>query len=359
MKLQKKKIGLFWLASSGLFLTQITIFSPIYLSFIIAFVLMLFYGRRISKLSLVIYFLSFTFCFTLLNSHFSRVLNLAIPFLSCILVYFYLNRSVITLKNINLVIFFPLVLLIFDGVWRFLHPDLTLDVVKLEENGILFQMYKSNSIMYMDSNAVGLQSLFLFSSILYFNARFQKSRFFYCALFLAFVSVCLSLSRSSIICMFLAVVLYFFSIYRRLFVCLFPVLLMIGFYVSYILFDFFLDDLSFQSKFKILHLFFAYIQDSSFYDLIFGSGVGNGENVLGIGAHNFIVILFVELGFFLGFLYSMFILYLFFELRYNSFVLMLPFLIASNSAGTLALPYFFSFVAFAIMIEKKQAYIVE
>ncbi|EFN6891786.1 O48 family O-antigen polymerase, partial [Escherichia coli] len=158
-------------------------------------------------ISLIISLLS-TFLF--INSHFSLVINLCMVLLSPMLVDFYYKGRSITKRNLLNVFLFYSFVFILDGFWRIQHPYLA-NVDKLEELGIGFQIYKVNSLMYADSNFVGLEAVFILSCFLYFFRDIKivgllRVRYFlvFCALF---VGVVLTFSRAAIIAMILLFVL--------------------------------------------------------------------------------------------------------------------------------------------------------
>ncbi|HEI3836450.1 TPA: O48 family O-antigen polymerase, partial [Escherichia coli] len=264
-------IGLLWLISCGLYITQITAISPVYFIFILSMILVFLTNVSCRKwdvsfftlISLIISLLS-TFLF--INSHFSLVINLCMVLLSPMLVDFYYKGRSITKRNLLNVFLFYSFVFILDGFWRIQHPYLA-NVDKLEELGIGFQIYKVNSLMYADSNFVGLEAVFILSCFLYFFRDIKivgllRVRYFlvFCALF---VGVVLTFSRAAIIAMILLFVLSVLMKNKRIKAfsyMLMPVLLIV---LSWFVFKKFTDDISFESKFDLIRYSLEYIKNNN------------------------------------------------------------------------------------------------
>jgi hypothetical protein len=74
---------------------------------------------------------------------------------------------------------------------------------------------------------------------------------------------------------------------------------------------------------------------------------------LDVGAHNLFVSLIVETGVLGMILFLTYLLYFFLKISYGRTLLILPFMVVSMSLSTLAIPYFFSFLALAMLVVKK------
>ncbi|HFI5864824.1 TPA: O48 family O-antigen polymerase [Escherichia coli] len=354
-------IGLLWLISCGLYITQITAISPVYFIFILSMILVFLTNVSCRKwdvsfftlISLIISLLS-TFLF--INSHFSLVINLCMVLLSPMLVDFYYKGRSITKRNLLNVFLFYSFVFILDGFWRIQHPYLA-NVDKLEELGIGFQIYKVNSLMYADSNFVGLEAVFILSCFLYFFRDIKivgllRVRYFlvFCALF---VGVVLTFSRAAIIAMILLFVLSVLMKNKRIKAfsyMLMPVLLIV---LSWFVFKKFTDDISFESKFDLIRYSLEYIKNNNVEVILLGVGLGNAVDVIGMGAHNLFLTFLIETGMIGLFLFLVLLCIMCIYLKEDAIVIVLPFLIVSMSLGTTAIPYFFTFTWLCILFKRK------
>lgn len=347
--------GTLWLFFSGLYLTKIMPVSPVQLVYLVVFFLMFllflhkerFLVGHISLFPLAgcVYFLTL-----FVSSPPAAVLNILITFSSPLLVYCYFYDRVISVKIFNKYFLFYSVIFIFDGVWRFLHPA-EMDLERLAELGISFQIYKLNTFMYMDSNFVGLQAVCTFSFMCWFIFNGVKLNKF--IPILLFMSVLLSLSRAAILAMFIVIALTF--IFKRKIPILFLNLFLLAFSIciGFIVFYFFSNDVSFLSKFHIVEVAGKYFSRADFITLIFGVGIGNAKDVLGMGAHNLFVGFIVETGI-VGFsLLFTLLVYWFCILKRSWFILVFPTVLTAMSLGTSALPYFFTMITIAILIKRN------
>ncbi|EFD0841140.1 hypothetical protein FE575_15045, partial [Escherichia coli] len=98
-----------------------------------------------------------------------------------------------------------------------------------------------------------------------------------------------------------------------------------------------------------------YIKDSdSDIDMILlGVGLGNAVEVIGMGAHNLFLTFLIETGVIGLLLFLVLLCIMWFYLKEDAIIIMLPFLIASMSLGTTAIPYFFTFTWLCILYKRK------
>lgn len=351
----------FWLFSSGLYLINVLPISPVYLCFIIVCSLLLIslvthkineiHYITIGFLFLSIYIISYQSFLTTP----AQTINVFMTFFSPVIVYFLFDEfdEFDSFSLLNKLCVFYFILFIIDGVWRLYHPGLVDNIERLEELGVGLHIYKINSLMYIDSNFVGVHSVFIFSLYLW-NVIQNSQKLSLWILALAGLAVFLTFSRSAEIGVILA--LYFFIClkYKRIgkisYILAIPVAIMCSYYIA----EYYKDDISFNSKFRIISLAYEYLWSADLSDIILGVGSGNTESVLNIGAHNFFVAVIIELGV-LGF--AVLMLYLLFftmKLGLSSLVLILPFITSNMAAGSLAMPYFFTLLAFCSLIYKKE-----
>lgn len=182
-----------------------------------------------------------------------------------------------------------------ESAWRLSHPDFERieDATQngADEDDILFYAYKFNSLMYLDSNFVGLQLVILFAML--FALRREDIRVPLYWKIWNFVLIVLTVSRASVITavavMFLVVLSRARGIVRMILVAAIAAAAIGMFLVIR-------NDPSFLSKFDILSRFVIYLRGADLTSLMMGVGVSRSLDVLGIGGHNFVVVYITELG---------------------------------------------------------------
>ena len=115
-------------------------------------------------------------------------------------------------------------------------------------------------------------------------------------------------------------------------------------------------DESFSTKFSLAENVANYLQEADALSLLIGVGAGLGDTVLARGAHNIIFVYLVEFGIVGLLLVSAFWMLILIETRFKAGLVMFPFLLASMSATTVAIPYLyvvFSLI-YAIELIKKR-----
>ncbi|WP_046874077.1 hypothetical protein [Vibrio diabolicus] len=358
------KLGTLWLFFSGFYLTQLTPISPVYIAFffftgLIAMnallnkVIYLNVGVLIT-IPMVVY-LTFGF----LNAEFNIVTNFIISLLSAFITYNLFNKKYMNSRLVLLSFFLYAVLFNFDGVWRLLNPELD-NLDKLVSLGVGFQIYKYNSVMYSDSNFVGLQNAFILTSFIYLiknNDVFTTGRnkiISNIIVLLMLVSLCLTFSRSAILGFFIFLVFLFFrgkKLLKFAFILFLPLLFLA---VAIEFNHFFSNDISFRSKFIIFDLTYNHLMSTSLYNVFFGVGLGNAVNYIGMGAHSLALTLLIELGILGLFFFSVYIFYLALVFKYDFNIVVLPFVIISFSLGSTAIPYFFVVTIFLVLVRRNK-----
>jgi hypothetical protein len=241
-----------------------------------------------------------------------------------------------------------------EGAWRLTHPDLSFleDASQHRDDveDIAFYAYKFNSLMYIDSNFVGLQLAVLFAFLMALTRKgVHVPRTWYVYTFLLTIG---TLSRASIFaCLFLVGI----EGYRRLakgpafkFVVAFAMgCAAVGaFYLVQ-------NDESFATKFDILRRFVHYVGSANLSDLLFGVGVGHAVHMLGIGAHNLVVTYVVEIGLVLT------VVVLIYWLRFAVAVPVVGYLVAAwlvngFSLTTFAIPYMYASAAILMLLHRLE-----
>lgn len=183
---------------------------------------------------------------------------------------------------------FSIVLLLFEAVSRIGHP--VVKAMQAENNA--FYKYKYNSIMYQDSNYVGIFIIVLFFFALYLdnkqNVVMKKERIVLLCLCIA------TFSRSAII----VILLFGFWLDRSIskskkIIILFGAIIAGAYFIS----DYILNDGSFLSKFSIIESAWTfYTRKASLAMQLFGYGLGHSADNIGIGSHNLFVAFIMETG---------------------------------------------------------------
>lgn len=347
---------------SGIYLTRLMPISPVYFAFVISFVFFLLYLllniKSVRILNKSIYPAFIWFSYLLVSQLFlSPDVHTVISALMSVL-YFILTIVLITKLDVNHVIkivdymfWISIPLLLIESYYRITHPVFTvlaLDGTQVDVGDTGIYPFKFNSIMYQDSNFVGIYIVCLFFLAYYLYNYISKRKFYLVIMGILFVLTLLTLARGAISGLIIFFPLFVLSRKIGLGKTIF-----IFFWIA-VLFDIFFlqnveQDGSIQARFMIIERTISFIKSAPIYELIFGVGIGNSLKYLDIGSHNFFVTYIVETGF-LGLTIMMsFWLYLAYISKGNVLFVMLPFLFAGMSLAGHAVPFLYT--AFAIIIK--------
>jgi hypothetical protein len=225
------------------------------------------------------------------------------------------------------------------------------------ESGLAY-MFKYNSIMYPDSNFVGVQVCLTYFFTVYLYKENLLVHWAKNLRYVLFVLVILSTSRSAIITM-----VFYTLIFNKI---SFPfklskkqIIWLLSIVVSLVLASVFIlslikNDESFNSKFMILYLAVDFIKEIPLTSFLFGIGMGNTFSFIGIGAHNLLVTLTLETGL-IGL--TLFIVSLYFSIKKTkgkALYVVLPLLTMGFSFVSLALPFLFAFLAIIYVVENSE-----
>lgn len=250
-------------------------------------------------------------------------------------------------------IYFSIPLLIYEAYYRITNPVFFVDFAEKGQENLAFYYFKINSIMYQDSNFVGLFIVSLFFFLFYLKKNTNKKYFILITLLIILIFT--TISRASILALVLFVILYPFrqKIYKyRIFIFIFSII------STFTLFPFLLEyrtiDDSFSTKFGIFDKTIEYISNANFINLLFGVGFGNAVEVLDIGAHNFFVTYLVESGLIGLLLVIIFWTYLLHKTKYKIGIVMFPFLLNGMSVASGAIPYLYAMFAIILVLESRR-----
>lgn len=225
---------------------------------------------------------------------------------------------------------FTIVLCIIEASWRISHPI----VRNLGQN--FFYNYKYNSIMYHDSNFVGIYLISVFFLIIYLQNKagivLKKQKI------LTLVLIILTFSRSAI----LVSIAFGFLLDNSISKSFKTFAIMFGIYFAIsVLTNLIMNDGSFLSKLEIINRAIRYYHNASSVQRLFGVGLGHTIDYLHIGAHNFIVTYIIETGI-VGFCILVIMwINIFFSSKKQVYYVMIPFLFAGFSMAQHFLPYLY------------------
>lgn len=276
------------------------------------------------------------------GSNFSNIANLALgPLIhaSLLVIGSKLDKSSL-LKISNWHIGTSIALITIECIYRIANPDYDYladaALTRGQIDDIAFYAYKFNSIMYLDSNFVGLQLAVLFAFTCAINEKYQRvSPWVYTSIF---TLTALTLSRASLVTLALIYIALKFRQASKLHRITIATTSIIVFgTILYIV----AEDASFLSKFEILHLFKSFLDYASINELLFGVGAGQASKLLGIGAHNILVTYAVELGLIGSFLFLCYWSWMVYQSPAVLFLL-IAWVVNGFSLTTLAIPYLYA-----------------
>lgn len=192
-------------------------------------------------------------------------------------------------------VYFTILIAAVECAYRLTHPDFAFLEGAEERNvdidEVAFYAYKFSSLMYLDSNFVGLQLAIVLSFCL---AAKRYGVHFRPIVYLALgVLIVLTLSRASMLASCTAVAVWWFYRMSRWGKTVAVVTAVIA--VQFVFIKIHADG-SFLTKLELLNQFSNHLSTAKPAVLLFGAGVGNAALVLGMGAHNLLVTYGVELG---------------------------------------------------------------
>lgn len=288
IRLNDIKLSLFYFGS--VFYIYYFTLKPVYI--ILGFLVFFGYSYRkyiinYSYLITSLFFISFLVVVTLvMKTDVGMVLNAILSILIFPIFYYYLKnensiKSLIYFLNLCLFYFF------IEMVYRVSFPVYSIQPGVEEE---WFYPYKLNSFVFQDSNFVALHLFCL----LYVSIVLKLNKHILLFLILIF----LTFSRSAMLGGILAF-LYFLSVNTRYVSLIKPILYLsvISGFIYLISHINMITDGSFLSKIYIIDESISYMSKNfSLFQYLFGNGLAQTYDALGIGAHNIAVVLIFETG---------------------------------------------------------------
>lgn len=245
-----------------------------------------------------------------------------------------------------------IVLLIIEAAIRISHPRV---------DDLSFYRYKFNSIMYEDSNYVGIFIICLFFYSIYLS-KYKDEKYIWQKIVL-FLLCIVTVSRAAIIATLgmiitLKVFDILYNIAKRLTKKQKITIIIITSLIIIILcllgVDFLLRDGSFRSKFYIAELAIKHLKNSSVNQILFGVGFGKTYNYIGIGAHNIVIAYALESGIIGLIFFIMFTIMIAIKTNGKSLIITIPFFIAGMSLAGFTLPFLYIIYAMIYTLEMKE-----
>lgn len=309
-------------------------------------------SNRYILFNLIYMVISFLYVMVWINSDFNYIddyffIKMIISFLFPLLLVFvlYVFSKITQWDNIcNAVRFYTLSsisIISIDTLIRFILPAFAYKGGSGSMDDMLaygtFYAYKFGSIMYVDSNYVGLQALTLIPiAALFFKGKSKKI----IILLISFLVV-LSLSRSAIISLFFIFLIYMYSnkTYISKIVIFFTVSIVSTIFVFFLFESAYLSnhaiDGSLKTKFEIFDRLYSILLNLDLKTILFGSGFEYGGYVFsykpGEYAHVMIALLMGEQGLLGLFLYLNLLLFIFKISGNKSVYIILPMLLSGLS----------------------------
>ncbi|EGY1272220.1 O37 family O-antigen polymerase [Escherichia coli] len=353
------------LAFSGVYVSSWLI-KPSYVAVIISFFILTILtlrGVRYSFSSSIFILIAICVFYTIFNQFALEGELPTIIFYSCLILIPLLVstfKSSTSKSNILLVSYIILIIYYsFETFIRITNPDYS-HLPKTGDDGITstFYIYKINSIAFEDSNFISVilvvYYISLRSTALYSDIKVKYSLGLNIGLL---TLILLTFSRSAYIgvLIFECMVLFFFKpdVNMKLRGLLVSIILVGGGICAHLIIEKIASDPSFISKFYIVDLTVKYLSHASTLDILFGIGFGNAINVLGMGAHNIFIAIFIENGL-IGTLLYLYILIML-SIRYKlTMLLIIPISIMGLSFSQIAMPYFYVVIAWLIFVNEDR-----
>lgn len=254
---------------------------------------------------------------------------------------------------LKFIIIFSIPILLLEATYRISNPIYIIDGVDIRTLSSYFHFYsyKFNSILFEDSNFVGVMIVVLFSVVLYLEDLLKKKLLV--LKLLLFIFVILTLSRASILVfIFMYILFYTKNLNYR------PIKLLIiitGIMLGTIIFALSLKDDSFNTKLLMFNLFADYIHYTSPFNLLFGIGIGeHTSNEYSLMYHNVIFQHIMDEGI-LGFtLLFIFWLQTIRKSNYKNLFIFIPFIMLGMSVVGHTIAYFYVVISLIQTLESRK-----
>jgi hypothetical protein len=339
-----------FISGSGVYLTQLMPVSPVYFAFLFGAICIgtgYFVFEKNIRLdaiaALSVILLLYATLVHGMESDSSSLVGYTISILAGIVAYWSYpvgkKGTKISSTTIRSYIWVSIGLGVIEAAYRISHPSYerwnSSQIANMELENLAFYAYKISSIMYQDSNFVGMWLLFTYLIAEFCPIKISKWQKAVLA-----ILVFATLSRAAIAALLLAKYynLYSQSRYKWIYTINFIVFSGAFFFWS-------ITDDSFLTKIEIFQSAIRYAETSTAYSLNFGVGIGNSLNALGDRAsHSFPITLFVETGW-IGTILYITLIGLYLRKAPSMIPVVVFYSIAGLSLASFATPYLFAIIA--------------
>lgn len=336
---------------SGFYLIDAPI-SPVYITFIIS-IFGVVVGRYIPKpkeifqKSIIITLIVTMFIQMISHMGFSHsAINVVFSLLYGLVTFWVCSRTdkEVILKCCDKLVTFSIIFLIIEAMWRFMHPEYSQALI---EGGIGYYQYKSSSIIFEDSNFVGLYSMTMFFLTIFIEKttgkNYRKSRL------LLFVLTLGTFSKGAIATIVLYSIIFSNKLkkWQKYFI-----LSTGGVFAIYKFYQQIMFDGSLWERNYVITKSLEYFGNSDIVHKLFGYGFGSVANLPFKGGHNIFAVLLVEIGI-IGTLFIVGSLLVIGKKYRDTFLLIFPFLIATNATYAHANSYLYCLIAVLVSLNLK------
>lgn len=347
---------------SGYYITKLPL-SPIYVSFALTLYLTSFIvlHRRGYKLDLTavyaIFFIGYiSITQSLIPGLLSSSINVAMSFF-----YFVFTLYVIQTLSVDEVvkltcrmIQLSIPLLVYEAYYRLSHPIFIVGKFDFSQSeNKFFYPYKFNSVMYADSNFVGVFIVVLFGLAEYL--RYHQRQKMRVERWILFMLTLATISRAAIMVVIFCGVINLLWNKRKLIRYRVPMLLALSVGLVCLVGTIFSGDESMMVKFNLLPHIMQYLSNSDLATVAFGYGLGKSELAMGtlLSAHDIVFQNLIEIGalgllLLLGFWISVLK-----KTRGEAGYVLFPFFLVALSATVHAAPYLYSALAIIVWLKTK------
>lgn len=286
----------------------------------------------------------------------STFINVIFSLVIFVIVYFVVDKlntnSIISISE--KMVYFSIPLLIYEAYYRISNPIMLVDFAEKGRENLLFQYYKVNSVMYLDSNFVGIFLISLYFFLLSLS-NYNSKKYIVSLIALSVLTI-LTLSRASIASLIIFTLIYPMrhTIYKHkviVFLLVSALVIIAMIVLNTISND--IDD-SLASKFYIFDQTINFIESTDTMNTFFGVGFGNAVDVLDIGAHNFFITYIVESGIFGLACITLLWVTILFKSSFRAGIVMFPFLADGMSLAGHAIPYLYAMFAIILVLESRR-----
>lgn len=366
---------LLFVINSGFYIKNYFLICPIYLSFYLATIVVIYIALRSKKIIIPISALLclLTITYQIFSQPFSLVRIWSV--LSSISTISFYLIAILLLKELksfqvfkisDFFIIYNFLLYLFDTLYRF-----NLYNFNLVNIFINFYDMKENCLFFGDTNSLGINTTILtfFSYYLFKLTKKNKYKIF---IFLFLILTFFSFSRAAILAIFISFILFYsydryknilkkgeISITKIPLSNLISYIWLMGFLllsipIAIIIISFLINDGSFLTKIDIFNDIGVFFQKATLSQILFGIGLDNAEAFVGMYAHNYIATYLMETGVIGYTIITTFLLRILYEAPKTIYIL-LPFSILGISfIGYSILNLFYITLALIIFFEKSK-----